>query len=197
MMNILTGIQHRFRNFAYGVRIVMLIDRGVMNSNKGSRRWINKIITTNESEWSDAVTKLLELQYYLNNPDIRMYASLNDRKIDKAIQMFKHNQLDVTIDMKDRFYSKINDSFCSCLMKPENRSSKYFMLDIDSKQKSEVDDFVEKENIEIIHTYPTKKGWHYIVEPFNVMLVDESIHKTFTVKKDAMILLHYMESKND
>ena len=32
----------RFALFMDVIRIVMLIDRGVMNNNKGSKRWINK-----------------------------------------------------------------------------------------------------------------------------------------------------------
>jgi hypothetical protein len=136
------------------------------------------------------------MQYYLNEPDIRLYACLNDRKIDSAINLFKHKQIDLNADMKERFYAKINDSFASCLMKPENRSSKYFMLDIDTKDNFEVDDFVAREKIQVLHTYPTKNGWHYIVSPFNVKLAEG--YKTFTVNRDAMLLLHYMEiSENE
>lgn len=188
-------IQNRFRGFMSGIRVVMLIDRGVMNSNKGSKRWINKIITTSDDEWINAVNRLLEMQYYLNEPDIRLYSCLNDRKLDKAIQMFKHKQIDLLPDMKDRFYSRINDSFCSCLMKPENKASKYFMLDIDTKDLTEVEDFVSREKIQVIKDYQTKKGWHYIVSPFNVKVAE--MYKSFTVNKDAMMLVHYMESENE
>lgn len=191
-IKIIIGIKNRFRNFMDGVRVVMLIDRGVMNSNKGSKRWINKIITTNESEWINAVNRLLEMQYYLNEPDIRLYSCLNDRKLDRAIQMFKHKQIDLKSDMKQKFYSRINDSFSSCLMKPENRASKYFLLDIDSKDLSEVEDFVLREKISIANNYETKNGWHFIVLPFNVKLAEG--YKTFTVNKDAMMLVHYMEA---
>src|SRR3982751_6178303 len=148
----IVGIHNRFKDFNSGVRVMMQIDRGVMNSNKGSRRWINKIITTNEAEWINALNRLIGMQYYLNEPDIRLYACLNDRKIDKAIKMFKHKQIDLNEDMKERFYSRINDAFASCLMKPENKNSKYFLLDIDSKEQFEVDDFVKREKIEVIHT---------------------------------------------
>lgn len=185
-------IQNLFRDYMSGVRVVMLIDRGVMNSNKGSKRWINKIITIDESSWIQAVNKLLEMQYYLNEPDIRLYSCLNNRKIDKAIQMFKHKQLDVTADMKERFYTRINDSFSSCLMKPENKNTKFFLLDIDSKCTKEVDKFISDNLIKIIHTYPTKKGWHYVAEPFDARLANG--HKTFILNKDGLLLIHYLEN---
>lgn len=191
----IVGIQNRFKLFMDGVRVVMLIDRGVMNSNKGSKRWINKIITTNQNEWINAVNVLLGLQKHVGNPDIRLYSCLNDRKLDKSIAMFKHKQIDLLDDMKHRFYSKINDSFASCLMKPENKLSKYFMLDIDSKDTKEADKFISDNLLQVVHTYPTKNGWHYILEPFNVMLAKGK--KTFSVNKDAMLLIKFLEDKND
>lgn len=184
-------IKHRFDGFMDGVRVVMLLNRGIQNSNKGSKRWINKIITTNKGEWIDAVSKLLEMQHYLNNPDIRLYSCLNDRNIDKAINMFKHKQIDLLDDMKLRFYSKIIDSFASCLMKPENKLSKYFLLDIDQKDVSETENFISKHSLKVVHYYPSKSGWHYIVEPFNVKLAETC--KTFEVKKDALLLVNYLE----
>jgi len=183
-------IQNRFTDFKDGVRVIMLIDRGVQNSNKGSKRWINKIITTNPSEWDKAVDKLYDLQLYLENPDIRMYACINDRKIDKAINHFKHRQLDILPEQKLQFYSKINNSFCSSLMKPENKNSKYMLLDVDSKNQDEIDMFLTDHPIGIKLWYQTKNGWHFIVEPFNVTLADGA--RTFKVIKDGLLLLNYL-----
>ncbi len=191
----LFSITLKCESFCDGFRVVMLIDRGVQNSNKGSRRWINKIITTNRQEWVSAVSKLLYMQEYIGNPDIRLYSCINDRKIDKAINLFQHRQLDLLSDMKAAFYSRINDSFSSCLMKPENKNSKYFLLDVDSKEQEEVDDFIEQNNIQIKLWYETKNGWHFIVDPFNVTLADGA--KTFTVNKDGLMLLHYMDDNKD
>lgn len=185
-------ITQKCEAFCDGIRVVMLIDRGVQNSNKGSRRWINKIITTNKQEWLNAVSKLLYMQEYLGNPDIRLYSCVNDRKIDKAITMFKHRQLDLLDDMKTGFYSRINDSFSSCLMKPENKNSKYFLLDVDSKEQQEVDDFIHNNDIQVKLYYETKNGWHFIVEPFNVTLAEGA--KTFIVNKDGLMLLHWMNN---
>lgn len=186
----IVGIQNRFHGFMDGIRVVMLIDRGIQNSNKGSKRWINKIITTNEAEWINAVNRLLELQYHLNEPDVRLYSCLNDRNLDKAIKLFTHKQIDILPDMTIRFYAGINNTFCSCLMKPENRKSKLFLLDIDSKDLTEVDHFVADYLIQVKHIYHTKKGWHYIVAPFDVRLSHGM--KTFIVNKDGLLLVNYL-----
>jgi len=178
-----------------GVRVVMLIDRGIMNSNKGSKRWINKIITSCKDEFIEATFSLMELQDHIGNPNIRLYSCLNDRKIDKAIALFKHKQIDLQDDMKLKFYCKINNSFASCLMQPENKSSKLFLLDADSKEDLEVERFIESYSIVTRKSYPTKNGWHYIVEPFNVKLAENC--KTFEVKKDGLILLRYLEEKSN
>lgn len=189
----LEEIKHRFKDFMDGVRVVMLIDRGIMNSNKGSKRWINKIITTNPQEFEDAVSKLLALQEYLGNPDIRLYSCVNDRKLKKAINLFNHKQLDILPEQELYFYSHINNSFCSCLMKPENKNSKYFLLDVDTKDTSKVDSFLGLHLINPIFIYPSKSGWHYIVRPFNTSLSHDG---AFAIQKDGLLLLNYLEGNH-
>ncbi len=187
----LSEIDRRFNHFQSGIRVVMLIDRGIQNSNKGSKRWINKIVTTNEQEWMEAITSLVLLQDALGNPDIRLYSCVNSRSIDKAIAMFKHKQIDLQEDMKFKFYSKINNTFASCLMKPENRDSRLFLLDIDTKDTYEVDRFITDNLIKVTHSYPSKRGWHYVCEPFNVLLSESA--NTFCVKRDGLLLIRWIE----
>lgn len=188
-------IANRFKDFTDGIRVIMLIDRGVMNANKGSKRWINKIITHDTETWLRAVNKLLELQYHLNDPDIRLYACVNDRKLDKAIQHFQHLQLDVLPEQKLRFYTKINNTFCSALMKPEQKNSRYFLLDVDQDHKAvapveEITLFICKNGIKTIANYPTKNGHHFIVEPFDIRL--SASLQYVTVQKDGLLLLHWL-----
>jgi hypothetical protein len=178
--------------FTQGVRVLMLIDRGIQNSNKGSKRWINKIITTNTEEFYAASEKLIELQNHLANPDVRLYAAINQRKMKKAIQEFKHKQLDLNDDNEFTFYRRINDSFCSCLMQPECRDGSLFLLDCDSKDPTEVDSFlITNFGIKMHYQYPTPNGWHFIVEPFNPAMCEGMT--TFEVKKDALMLLNWIE----
>lgn len=175
--------------FKEGIHVLMLINRGV---HKGSKRWVNKIITTNPLEYDNAVSALISMQNYLNNPDIRLYASINDRKFNSAIKLFKHQQLDLLPENEYKFYSKINDSFCSCLMQPECRNNNLFLLDVDSKDRKEVDGFlITNFGIKMHYMYPTINGWHYIVEPFNPKMCESMT--TFEVKKDALMLINWID----
>lgn len=189
-------ISQRFKGFTDGIRVVMLIDRGVMNANKGSKRWINKIITHDHDSWISAVRRLLELQYHILNPDVRMYSCINDRKLDQGIKHFQHLQLDVLPEQKLRFYTKINNTFCSALMKPEQKNSRYFLLDVDQDDKAvapveEVTLFICKNGIKTIANYPTKNGHHFIVEPFDMRLAQNLQY--VTVQKDGLLLLHWIK----
>lgn len=178
--------------FKSGIHVLMLIDRGVQNSNKGSKRWINKIISTNPAEWDDAASRLVELQWHLNEPDIRLYASINPRSSEKAIRHFKHRQLDLNSDDMVNFYRRINDSFCSSLMQPECRDGSLFLLDVDSKDLTEVNAFlVSNHELKVEYCYPTPNGWHYIMEPFNPKLAEGLT--SFEIKKDTLMLINWID----
>ena len=180
----------KFADFQDGIRVLMLINRDNSNKNKGSKRWLRKIITKNRDEWISAFKLLYAIQKQTGG-DIRIYSCVNDRKISKAISMFKHRQIDVMDGQEYTFYCDINGSFCSCLMKPENRLSRYFLLDVDTKDINEVEDFISDFVIEKIHVYETKKGFHYITAPFDTRLYVAGIHKTFEIKKDGLLLLSW------
>jgi len=188
-------LQRLPKSFKHGVRVLMLIDRSKQNSNKGSKRWINKIITTNPDEFDIATDKLVALQNHLDNPDIRLYSTVNARNMQKSIVTFKHKQLDLTEDNECIFYKRINDSFCSCLMKPENKAERLFLIDVDTKdERVPLGWMTKNREINMFYTYPTPNGSHIITEPFNPSLCDGI--PDFEVKKDALMLLNWIE-KND
>lgn len=179
-------------SFKEGVRVLMLINRAVQNSNKGSKRWINKIITTNAEEFDQAANALIQCQILENNPDLRLYTCVNPRKIDRAIIQFKHKQLDLITDNEMLFYKRINDSFCSCLMSPENRDGNIFLIDVDTKDLQMMNSWtITHRDIKFYMQYPTPNGWHYLMEPFNPALFDVPHAE---IKKDALILLNWIES---
>jgi len=181
-------IVEKFEIFSHGVRVCMLIDRGQMNSNKGSRRWVSKLISADKEQLEANIIKLLSQQEYLANPDIRLYMCVNARNMDKAIKHFQHAQLNLDQEYKYKFYARIQDSFCSSLMKPENRAESLFLIDYDHPEFTwKLSSFGIKE----VFRYKTPGGWHIITEPFNPKLfgVDSD-----TVKKDALLLLNFSES---
>lgn len=177
--------------FKQDCHVLMLIDRSVGNSNKGSKRWINKIITFNEVEFNIAVENLLALQNHLSDPGIRLYCSLNSRKLKSAILSFKHTIIDIPESYEQKFYGKLNDRFCSALMQPANRDSSLFLLDADTKDVRLIDGFFSNNtNIEIIYSYETPNGHHYIVNPFNPNI---QFPKEITLIKDGLVLLNWIE----
>lgn len=171
----------------------MLIDRSNGNTNKGSKRWINKLISFDTEQFKKNLIKLLQLQYYLKNPDIRLYSCVNDRKLSKAINHFQHAQLDLCdAQALMGFYSRINDKFCSSLMQPENKNSRYFLWDLDVNDPSE---FFEKVTLtdnrsNIIAMYQTVSGYHVVTKPFDPRPFGEI--KNCDLKKDGLLLLHWL-----
>jgi hypothetical protein len=173
--------------FKIGTRVLMLINRSIGNTNKGSKRWVNKMITNSPEEWDAAYKSLLKAKEFLDNPDMRLYQSINSRRMTSAITAFKHRQIDLTYGNVINFYSRINDSFCSCLMQPDCRLDNYFLLDVDTEFTKEIDAAVK--SLELVCKYKTRKGWHYIVQAFNPALLPPMVD--VEIKKDALMLLAY------
>lgn len=187
-------IMNSFNAFTDGVRVLMLIERGIQSSNKGSRRWINKLISSNQLEFRANLVKLLDQQAYLNNKDIRLYSCVNSRNMGKAIKHFQHKQIDLSAEGEAfNFYRRINDKFCSSLMQPENRSSSRFLIDLDDTDPTMLNDILNACNIDIILKYQTPNGWHYITEPFNPAIISNSDIDSCEVKKDALLLLNWLQ----
>lgn len=73
-------------------------------------------------------------------------------------------------------------------MKPQSKKTSYFLLDIDTKDKKELNLIMEsvgKISRNYIK-YETKNGWHVVCPPFNPELL-----KGVDTKKDGMLLLYY------
>jgi len=80
-------------------------------------------------------------------------------------------------------------------MKPSSRTETKFLIDIDDIIKtkenwdiSEVEKHLEEINVKIILKYPTKNGFHIIVEPFNP---NEWNSEFGEIKKDGLLLLSF------
>lgn len=187
-------ITEQFVLFSTGVNVQMLINRNIQNANKGSRRWINKLISNSPTEFKRNIEVLLFQQRALANPYIRLYSSVNCRDLHKTVKKLHHAMVDMSYQDEETFFSRINDNFISLLMKPENRMTKFFLLDYDSELGIDMFEEILSENkILLIHKYKTVKGWHYITSPFNPALLTDT--NTCEVKKDALLLLHHLPLK--
>jgi hypothetical protein len=200
MIDKATAICNEFSGFTDGVRVQMLIDRGIVNNNKGSRRWVNKLISYDQEGYYKNIVKLLEQQNYLADSNIRLYASVNSRKIESGIRVLHHAIIDLPGDAIVPYYCNIKDNFVSALMKPECRKSKYFLLDIDTQEENEIkfiDIYLsEITEIKLIKKYKSVKGWHYVTEPFDIRFI-EGLKEWVDLKNDALLLLNYIGAEGE
>lgn len=177
--------------FKEGINCLMLINRRITNPKKGMKRWINKLISYDTSSYTTALNALLLLQHFLNDPSIRLYASINSRKMEKAIVAFKHRQLDVLRSNQSLFYCDVHEKFFSCLMKPENKLTKRFLIDIDTTCDKEIEKVTKwvHQNTILLWEYFTPHGKHLITNPFNI----KEWPFKWEIKKDGLLLLNSLK----
>lgn len=188
-------IIEKFKNNSDGIRVILLIHRskeGGMNNKY--KRHLRKVVTKNSEEFFQAIKDLKEIKDNDERP-LRIYASCNNRDLEKAIHKFKQEQLDSDYaddEVKNRFYLDIKNSWISCLMRKSCRNEKNFLFDLD-----EVDDrsfhsiynILEKQT-EILNYYQTKNGYHIITKQFNYFkTLDKEIADS--IQTDALMLIDY------
>ena len=183
-------IFEKFGNFdiTSGYRMLMLIQRGKEDGeNQGKDKRILRKISRNEEEFLKILNEFLEIK----KDNERIYSCVNERDIDKAIKIFKQKQLDAdyyNIESKNSFYLDIKNRWIGSVMKPRAKKTSYFLLDIDTKDKKELDD-IKKRLCKISSNYvryETKNGYHFICPPFNPELL-----AGVEIKKDGLLLLDY------
>lgn len=181
-------ILDKFENFdiTSGYRMLMLIDRSKCGKDRNQKKCIRKI-SKNKEEFLKILQDFLEIK----KEGERIYSCVNERDINKAIRIFKQNQLDADYyDEESRysFYLDVKNRWISSIMRPQAKKTSYFLLDIDTKDKKEVDDIKTrlcKISSNFIK-YETKNGYHIICSPFNPELLTG-----VDIKKDGMLLLDY------
>jgi hypothetical protein len=119
--------------------------------------------------------------------------------------------IDIPEKEKPFFYANIHNEMVSCLMKPESRQSKLFLIDIDGPGvdpseiyqatmylSNEIWALCRAHNQSVTFIpfyYFTTHGAHLICAPFNTAGLEEQFKVygahpdiTFTLKKDALML---------
>lgn len=166
----------------HGIRGMFLIDRKL-------KKTIETRIVQNVYEYKQYFVECIKQKKVKGHT--RLYASVNDRDIDKALKRFKEQMLlmDYSPEVqRNEFLFKLDKSFQHYLFQPNARKSKFFLIDIDDDSQALFDKVmgvVDKES-DTIATYKTPKGAHIVCEPFNIKhLKDLDV----TVHKDGLILL--------
>jgi len=187
----LEKIKKEFRRFSSGIRVVLLIDRSKNKDREKKDRFLRKIVTKNSEEFFDAIEMLLKERFVFGGEDLRIYSSLNERDINKAIRLFKFEMLENDYQNEKewvKFYFDIKNRFISCLMRPGSAKESLFLVDVDDNKKFEEAHKKLQELTEVIMVYKTKKGKHIVVKPFNPALFEV---EGCEIKKDALLLLNY------
>ena len=165
-----------------GVRVLLLTSRTKDGGEKGRSV---KLVSRDINHFNDKLNQLLELM----EPNQRIYSTVEKKDTEKAIRMFKQNQLDAEYydeDSRKGFYHDVWNRWISCLQKPQSSVSKLFLVDIDPEDDEKaIMDEIETNKLTVVWEYATKNGRHVILEPFNPSKV------SFEVKRNDMILLAY------
>lgn len=167
-----------------GYRMIMLIDRSGPGKDRRHGKSTRKI-SKNKEEFMEILKEFVEARKGTE----RIYSCVNERDINKAIRIFKQNQLEADYydeESRNSFYLDIKNRWLSCFMQPQARKTSYFLLDVDTKNKETLDNI--KENLCKISAnyirYETENGFHFICPPFNPELLPG-----VEIKKDGLLLL--------
>jgi len=189
-MNLVTPCTSALLTFlSSGLRVIYLIDRDLNNTQRKNE----KIITTNVDEFKSALDKLSANL----SGDKRVYCSLNERDFNKARRLFDLKKLEsdhASPEQSFNFYKNCFNHWVSCLSKPESRATKYWLIDFDSKEFTDVTmiryiNYLFQSDIEVFYKYETKNGFHLIVKPFKTSIFKADFVE---IKKDALALLAYV-----
>lgn len=181
--------------FADGVRILMLTTRskeGGRTNNPDRQLTNKKYVTRSTEEYYEKLDQLIEEM----NPQQRIYSTVDNRNIDKAVRIFKERQLDADYyDQENRhgFYVDIYNRWISALQAPQARVSNLFLYDIDDEGDNSEVEAVEHFTAMEHHgfnpyMYRTKNGYHIITDPHNPIFEAKP-------QKNAMLLVAYYQDK--
>lgn len=185
--------------FKTGWRVIIMLLRQKDGGHNRPDYHAKKYLVNGVDEFNEKFTYLKDLKRKESAIPYRIYSSVNERDMNKAIRHFKQEQLDRDYDcdeIKHRFYVDIKNRFIGSAQRPQSRKSSYFLFDIDF-QNPEDKIFVMQLKAhlrldvyaEIIYEYETPHGYHIITKPFNYKLLEENVY--YTIKKDAMMLLEW------
>lgn len=155
--------------FTDGFRGVMLIKRNKDGEDGNAQRKAVKRITSSTGVWRKAICELQDKQKSTHE-GYRIYASVNERSMSKAIHEFERRQLEArygNLYEYNMFYTDIQNRFFSCLMNPNSREQNSFLIDCDSPEEYEFAKLQLRDTGLILWDYATKNGRHLITNPFN------------------------------
>ena len=187
-MKLLERLASEFFNYSDGIRFLMLTNRKQGGKNSKDKNKIFKLTSYDRESFINQAIKLKTIgdKIYIS---YRIYASLNNRNLKKAIYMFKRKMIEAEFRGDDRFYLDFYNQWISALMKPESKRSKFYLIDIDN-----VDQITEvKKRLSQITknftTHLTPNGYHIYSQPFDVRILSDL--SGVDIKKDGLMLIYW------
>jgi hypothetical protein len=124
-----------------------------------------------------------------------MYVSVNARDTIKAFDLFKRKLVEYEtqalygIEDFKRPLMEIDELWYSACAKPGARGTKYFLLDIDSKDIKMMQELWLElcDHCNFMFDVETKNGFHWVVTPFDVKLIEK--FPDVSVQKDGLLYL--------
>lgn len=128
----------------------------------------------------------------------RIYETVNKRDCKKA--MIELNII-LTKDRDCINANKIESVWKTCLMQPENKSTKYILIDVDTNDVNELEkivNIIRTTNISYI-IRKTPNGFHIKINhskeiPFDTRLLTDSGIKNIEIKRDALLFLEIIDN---
>jgi hypothetical protein len=172
--------------FTSGYRGILLIKRNKDGEEGNAQRKSLKRISKNTEEWRECIMELYNIQQ-TSHQEHRIYSSVNERDVTKAIHEFKRRQLEMdygNLYELNSFYCDIKNRFFSCLMNPSCRAQNNFLIDCDTEQEYEYAKLQLRNTRHMLMEYKTKNGYHIITLPFN-----PTEFGNMQIKKDELMFI--------
>jgi len=172
-----------------GIRILQLMQRKSDGGGTNNTKF-KSVICRDRKEFTTQLAKMLTTKNK-STEALRIYSSVNSRDLKKAVRHFKQCMLDADYgseEMWEGLYFNIHNRFISSLMKPRNKLTPNFLLDLDQKDNDDVLEKLANLDINILKMYPTKQGWHFVTVPFNPAIFESN---NCSIHTDGLLLLDY------
>jgi hypothetical protein len=178
------------------VKIMMAIARKKDNDKiqkDSEQKSIKKIFTAESRDF--VYRQLIGIIKEFPEYDWRIYENINWRDTQKAYFIL-NKSIAVWQLNKDYFgwAEDLHNKWLSCLMRPEARAEdNYILLDLDDHSLCEdFKNFLKDNVVNVIESYKTPNGWHFIVNEFNSQLLTDTEFKgTIDIIRDGMKLIYF------
>lgn len=115
----------------------------------------------------------------------RIHKTVNKRSCEKAAKLLMHKLIDNPSSCQ-----QLESLWKTCLLKPESRAERNFLIDFDGKDATPMQDHLKKHGVNTIEFgkgFFTPNGVHFITKPFDIRILED--FKEVTVHRDGYVFV--------